>query len=125
MRPAARGRGAQPLDERPVHADQGALRGGTSGFAALLLAQILPAFSVAAPCQPGAALRDLLLVQRGPATTYWTSMASGALAMTPPFSPIRSTRTFFRPREENECCSCGAAVLCTGVPSSNVHSKWS
>jgi hypothetical protein len=34
----------------------------------LLLPQILPVFSVVAPCQPGAALRDLVLVQRGPTT---------------------------------------------------------
>ena len=40
------------------------LAGGASRLAALLLPQILPVFSVVAPCQPGAALRDLVLVQR-------------------------------------------------------------
>ncbi len=44
------------------------LAGGASRLAALLLAQILPVFSVVAPCHPGAALRDLVLVQRGQAT---------------------------------------------------------
>src|SRR5688572_925673 len=42
--------------------------GGASRLAALLLPQILPVFSVVAPCQPGAALRDLVLVLRGRAT---------------------------------------------------------
>src|ERR1700730_10816044 len=44
------------------------LAGGASRLAALLLPQILPVFSVVAPCHPGAALRDLVLVQRGRAT---------------------------------------------------------
>ena len=44
------------------------LAGGASRLAALLLPQILPVFSVIAPCQPGAALRDLAPVQRGQAT---------------------------------------------------------
>ena len=39
------------------------LAGGASRLAALLLPQILPVFSVVTPCQPGAALRDLVLVQ--------------------------------------------------------------
>ena len=39
------------------------LAGGASRLAALLLPQILPVFSVVAPCHPGAALRDLVLVQ--------------------------------------------------------------
>ena len=45
------------------------LAGGASRLAALLLPQILPVFSVVAPCHPGAALRDLVLVQRGQATS--------------------------------------------------------
>src|SRR5947208_2447758 len=45
------------------------LAGGASRLAALLLTQILPVFSVVAPCHPGAALRDLVLVQRGRATS--------------------------------------------------------
>src|SRR4051794_18671690 len=45
------------------------LAGGASRLAALLLPQILPVFSVVAPCQPGAALRELVLVQRGQATS--------------------------------------------------------
>src|SRR5262249_33098210 len=44
------------------------LAGGASRLAALLLPQILPVSSVVAPCQAGAALRDLILVQRGQAT---------------------------------------------------------
>src|SRR4029453_12511797 len=44
------------------------LAGGASRLAALLLRQILPVFSVVAPCHPGAALRDLVLLQRGRAT---------------------------------------------------------
>jgi hypothetical protein len=44
------------------------LAGGASRLAALLLPQILPVFSVVAPCHPGAALRDLVLVQRARAT---------------------------------------------------------
>src|SRR5678816_2540817 len=44
------------------------LAGGASRLAALLLPQILPVFSVVAPCHAGAALRDLVLVQRGQAT---------------------------------------------------------
>ena len=46
------------------------LAGGASRLAALLLPQILPVFSVVAPCHPGAALRDLVLVQRGQATRF-------------------------------------------------------
>src|SRR5437762_5416145 len=46
------------------------LAGGASRLAALLLPQILPVFSVVAPCHPGAALRDLVLVQRGQATSW-------------------------------------------------------
>ena len=45
------------------------LAGGASRLAALLLPHILPACSVVAPCHPGAALRDLVLVQRGRATS--------------------------------------------------------
>ena len=46
------------------------LAGGAARLAALLLPQILPVFSVVAPCHPGAALRDLVLVQRGQATSH-------------------------------------------------------
>src|SRR5438128_7941502 len=45
------------------------LAGGASRLATLLLSQILPVFSVVAPCHPGAALRDLVLVQRGRTTS--------------------------------------------------------
>ena len=44
------------------------LAGGASRLAALLGAQIFPIFSRLAPCHPGAALRDLVLAQRGQAT---------------------------------------------------------
>src|SRR5438093_7507116 len=49
------------------------LAGGASRLAALLLPQILPVFTVVAPCHPGAALRDLALVQHGQATRTRTS----------------------------------------------------
>src|ERR1700752_1242208 len=45
------------------------LAGGASRLAALLLPQICPIFSVVAPCHPGAALRDLVLLHRGRATS--------------------------------------------------------
>ena len=44
------------------------LSGGASRLAALLLPQILPVSSVVAPCDPGAARRNPVLVQRGQAT---------------------------------------------------------
>src|SRR5688500_20291419 len=44
------------------------LPGGASRLAALLLPQILAVFSVVAPCHPGAALRNPVLLQRGQAT---------------------------------------------------------
>jgi len=51
---------------------------GTPELAALLLPHILPVFSVVAPCHPGAALRDLVLVQRGQATRFARIALSGA-----------------------------------------------
>jgi len=45
------------------------LSGGASRLAALLLPQILPISSVVAPCDPGAARRHPVLVQRGQATS--------------------------------------------------------
>jgi hypothetical protein len=45
------------------------LVGGASRLASLLLPQILPVFSVVAPSQSGAALHDLVLVQRGQTTS--------------------------------------------------------
>ena len=58
------------------------LAGGASRPAALLLLQILPVFSVVAPCRPGAARRDLVLVQRGCATSRHLStiLSSGRRA---------------------------------------------
>src|SRR5436190_5179883 len=52
------------------------LAGGASRLAALLLSQILPVFSVVAPCQAGAALRDLVLVHRGRATSGGVDLIS-------------------------------------------------
>src|SRR5687767_12821739 len=46
------------------------LPGGASRLAALLLPQIRAVFSVVAPCHPGAALRNPVLLQRGQATRY-------------------------------------------------------
>jgi plastocyanin len=57
------------------------LAGGASRLAALLLSQIRPVFSVVAPCHPGAALRDLVLVQRGRATRSAAAVACVALAI--------------------------------------------
>jgi hypothetical protein len=51
----------------PLIKDQ--LPGGASRLAALLLPYILPVCSVVAPCHPGAALRNLVLVQRIQATS--------------------------------------------------------
>src|ERR1700752_4527719 len=48
---------------------QAPLAGGASRLAALLLPQICSIFSVVAPCHPGAALRDLVLLHRGRATS--------------------------------------------------------
>lgn len=45
------------------------LSGGASRLAALLLPQILPVSSVVAPCHPGAALRNPVLLQRRRATS--------------------------------------------------------
>src|SRR5580765_8840395 len=66
-------------DERVIHCERATsgpftlikdhLAGGASRLAALLLPQILPVFSVVAPCHPGAALRDLVFVQRERATS--------------------------------------------------------
>jgi hypothetical protein len=67
------------------------LAGGASQLAASLLPQILAVFSVVAPCHPGAALRDPILVQRdrplvnGQAqraltASGWAEGAPGALA---------------------------------------------
>jgi len=47
----------------PYQLNQWHLSGGASRLAALLLHQIRPVFSVVAPCHPGAALRNLLLIQ--------------------------------------------------------------
>src|SRR5262245_58823743 len=52
------------------------LADGASRLASLLLPQILPVFSVVAPCQTGAALRDLALLQRGQATSANSTAAA-------------------------------------------------
>src|SRR5438132_12765448 len=65
--------------------------GGASRLAALLLSQILPVFSVVAPCHPGAALRDLALVQPRRATAFLTA----ALAALVVISTDASTSKFF------------------------------
>src|SRR6188768_3952965 len=44
------------------------LPGGASRLAALLIAYLCPISSLFAPCHPGAALRNLVLLQRGQAT---------------------------------------------------------
>src|SRR5213594_3079404 len=68
------------------------LAGGASRLAALLGAQIFPIFSRLAPCHPGAALRDLVLVQRGQTTSPRLTAAAGARRL-PLVSPVlRSLR---------------------------------
>ena len=62
------------------------LAGGASRLAALLLPQILLVFSVVAPGHPGAALRDLVLLQRGRAT----SLSRGASPLGLPYTLPRS-----------------------------------
>src|SRR5215203_3838182 len=52
----------------PSSLKQYCLPGGASRVAALLLPQIRPVFSVVAPCHPGAALRNPVLLQRRRAT---------------------------------------------------------
>ena len=54
----------------PSSLKQTCLPGGASRLAALLLPQILPVFSVVAPCHPGAALRNPVRLQRRRATSY-------------------------------------------------------
>ena len=54
---------------------------GAPGLAALLLPQILPVFSVVAPCHPGAPLRDLVLVQPRRATSKWIPAAITAILL--------------------------------------------
>src|SRR5918995_68965 len=67
------------------------LAGGASRLAALLLPQILPVFSVVAPCHPGAALRDLVLVQRRHATSACPARHAAAIppAAARAASPVR------------------------------------
>ena len=59
------------------------LAGGASRLAAFLLPQILPVSSVVAPCQTGAALRDLVLVQRGQATSIFPLLTEGEVVYAP------------------------------------------
>src|SRR5512134_2191396 len=64
----AAGKAARSDSSGPSPLIKDHLAGGASRLAALLLPQILPVFSVVAPCHPGAALRDLVFIQRGRAT---------------------------------------------------------
>ena len=57
------------------------LPGGASRLAALLLPQILPVFSVVAPCHPGAALRNPVLAQRRQATSAIIGVVMAAAAI--------------------------------------------
>ena len=59
------------------------LPGGASRLAALLLPQILPVFSVVAPCHPGAALWNLVLVQPIRATRLQRAAVVIALVVGP------------------------------------------
>src|SRR4051812_19850490 len=82
-------------------------------MAALLLAQILPVFSVVAPCLPGAALRDLCRDPRGQDTSraaliarwngvvavpWTTSVRTGSLPRRAESSSYSAT--VYRPRSE-------------------------
>src|SRR5260370_42437736 len=62
-------RGQQPVVQRHLHST-----GAASRLAALLLPQILPVFSVVAPCQPGA---SPLSVQRWTCTTGCSAQLRG------------------------------------------------
>ena len=53
------------------------LPGGASRLASLLLSQILPVFSIVAPCDPGAALRNPVPVQRGQPTSRLQTRGNG------------------------------------------------
>src|SRR5947208_13671159 len=64
------------------------LAGGASRLAALLSAQTFPIFSRLAPCHPGAALRDLVLVQRGRTTRRFASAVLVAAAVALLCGPI-------------------------------------
>src|SRR6266542_5708474 len=66
--------GLSPLNEE-------CLPGGASPLAALLLPQIGPLFSVVAPCQRGAALRNPLLIQRRQATSRVAARCAVVLAI--------------------------------------------
>jgi hypothetical protein len=59
------------------------LPGGASRLAALLLPQILPVSSVVAPCDPGAARRNPVLVQREQATSRAGSRITARLLAPP------------------------------------------
>src|SRR6187401_1540405 len=58
------------------------LPGGASRGAALLLPHIFPICSVVAPCPPGAALRNPVLLQRRQATSRWLRGCLAACALT-------------------------------------------
>src|SRR6185436_11596932 len=79
---------------------------GAPGLAALLLPHILPVCSVVAPCHPGAALRNPLLVQRIQATSV-RLQADGPSAQ----EQVTKTRIFYqcspmtRPLPTNRSCS--------------------
>jgi hypothetical protein len=72
----ARERAGESEGQSPSHETSGLssliknhVAGGASRLAALLLPRILPVLSVVAPGHPGAALRDLVLVQRRQTTS--------------------------------------------------------
>jgi hypothetical protein len=80
------------------------LAGGASRLAALLLPRIFPISSVVAPCHPGAALRDLVLVQRGRAIGLAAVALAAVMALNnvparaqfgrggPPYTPEKGAR---------------------------------
>jgi hypothetical protein len=71
------------------------LSGTATRLAALLLAQIFPIFSLVAPCDPGAALRNLVLVQRGQATSYggrYVAAVAACATRNEPYASANSSR---------------------------------
>jgi hypothetical protein len=60
---------SEQVTSGPYPLNQYRLPGGASRLAALLIAHLCPISSLFAPCDPGAALRHPVLIQRGRATS--------------------------------------------------------
>jgi hypothetical protein len=88
------------------------LSGTATRLAALLLAQIFPIFSLVAPCDPGAALRNLVLVQRGQATSLHHVPRDGSalrVYCTTGACQLKRHQALLRRAERHLACPCLAA----------------